>query len=932
MLSHGSQCRTPRPLYQPPSHSFSLGGTREEFGDGRAHQHQRASRDDTKCLVRFRLTAKHIPIKLPGQRVSCSTASIECAVPSHSAWYGRVAMFTRLVRLQAHHPYVPLALALVLTVVAAAFAMRLRLYTGFEALLPEGRQSVAELYRVTALTRAASTVFVVLEGGPTTNVESLRTAADALVPKLKQLGEPAVASATSGVHDAVDFFGPRAGLFLTVERLTTLRDDIKSRYAKAVGRATGLFLDLDGDTAPTTIDIADFNKEFTGQRFDPTRYPGGYYQSKDGKAVVVLVRSKVPNGNYEEGAKALARIRGAVENANLKQYDSGIRVGYAGDLATGVSEFRAINTNLVEVGVLGSVLIAGVVLLYFMRLRTLAAMMITIGVGVAWTFGVTELTIGHLNIATGFLFTIVTGNGINFGIIYMARYLEARRARESTESAVTIAWRDTWIPTITAGLATGASYGSLAVTTFRGFHDFGFIGGVGMCLCWLATYWVLPPLLVVMERGGSFANTHLDTSTWWTRWRGGGSNFAAPFSWAVRRYSGAIVAASAVLTLVLGALGVRWVVQDPMEYDMRAIRTEPRGRQEEMRVDQLGLDITGYIGATNMAIVVERPEQVAPLTTALLARRDAAPADAKPFDSLHTIDDFVAKDQGAKIPILLDIRKWVLKARERGAIADRDWTDLKAFIPPEELQPYGRADLPPSVAAPFTEADGTRGRVVFISPAAHPGREDDVRSLFAWADSYRKTVLPDGSVVLGSGRAVIYADMWHAIIQDVPIAIIASFVSTIAVVLFALRRARARIAVVGVLIQAALLTAGVLALSGIRLNFLNFIALPVTFGIIVDYAVNIVERYVTEGRGSTLHVLSQTGGAVVLCSLTTTLGYLALVQSTNLMVRSMGITAFIGEACCLVASVLMLPALFVVLDRRKGIVTDAPPADPRPRQ
>jgi hypothetical protein len=109
---------------------------------------------------------------------------------------------------------------------------------------------------------------------------------------------------------------------------------------------------------------------------------------------------------------------------------------------------------------------------------------------------------------------------------------------------------------------------------------------------------------------------------------------------------------------------------------------------------------------------------------------------------------------------------------------------------------------------------------------------------------------------------------------------------------------------------------GVLEVLGVRLNFLNFVALPVTFGIGVDYAVNVVQRYIREGRGSALVSIKATGGAVVLCSLTTMLGYLALVRSTNFGVRSLGIAAFIGEICCIVASVLVLPAVMVLLDRR----------------
>jgi len=56
---------------------------------------------------------------------------------------------------------------------------------------------------------------------------------------------------------------------------------------------------------------------------------------------------------------------------------------------------------------------------------------------------------------------------------------------------------------------------------------------------------------------------------------------------------------------------------------------------------------------------------------------------------------------------------------------------------------------------------------------------------------------------------------------------------------------------------------------------------------------------------------------VVLCSLTTLLGYLALARSLNYGVRSLGITAVIGEAACLISAVLVLPAALVWMRQRR---------------
>jgi hypothetical protein len=802
-----------------------------------------------------------------------------------------------------------------LTAVAVLLATRLTVLTGFESLLPQERPSVQELNRVAAKTAGVSTLFVVLSGGEGTPVEALRKAGDALVPELEKLGPPWVGSVEDGVHEAYRFLAPRAGLYADTAKLTKLRDDVEARFTYEVNKATGAL--LDDDEAPPELDAKALQASFGVSDLDAERFPDGYYQSKDGKTLVVTIRSKVLGSDFGNGSEAIRRVREVVERVNPRSFHPAITYGFAGDLQTGISEYTAINKDLTEVGYTGAALIAGIVFLYYLRLRPIFAMLITISVGVAWTFGVTQLTVGNLNMATGFLFTIVAGNGINFGIIYMARYLEARRAGEPLEQALRTAQVETWLPTLTAGCAASAAYGSLIVTEFRGFRDFGLIGGAGMVLCWLATFATIPSLLAVMERIAPLQReSHEGFFGRLAQMTEGGIAFGKPFAAIVLRAPRVIVVVSAALAVFGAVLTVRYVRADPMEYDLKNLRTNASARAEEIRLTKLAEEITGHVGADGMAILVDKPDQVAPLRDALYARRDSAPADKKPFKEVHALQDFIPKDQEAKIPLLAEIKDKASRARKRGVISDEDWAKIKDFLPPDDLKPFGIQDVPAGLARAFTETDGTRGRIVYISPIT-PESVDDAHYLFRWADAYRETRLPDGAVIRGSGRAVIYADMWAAVIDDVPPAVGFSLAATVLVVVVAFRAGRASIAVLGSLLVGILWMTGALVLLNVKLNFLNFIALPLTFGIGVDYSVNIVQRYAREGAGGALTAVRETGGAVILCSLTTLLGYLALVRSMNYAVRSMGIAAVIGEATCLFAAVLALPAALVLLDRKR---------------
>ncbi len=831
------------------------------------------------------------------------------------------ALFYRIAELQLKRPWLMLGIAAALVAISLMFAVRLRVQPGFEALLPADRPSVKELDRVKRLTTGVSTVFILLEGDDTA---ALRKAADAIVVETLKIGHPWVGSAESGVQDGIAFLNPRAGLLADFGKLKKLRDDVVDRYDYEVGKATGSTIDDDDPDAPPKITADEVKKRFGIDDKDGDRFPDGYYQSKDGKAVVITIRSGVLGTEYENGSKALKLIRDAIEKVEPKKFDPSIHYGFAGDLVSSISEYKAINDDLTDVGLFGAVTIVGVVFLYFLRMRTLLSMVITIAIGVSLTFGATQIFIGQLNMATEFLFTIVAGNGINAGIIYMARYLEMRRNGMSNSHAIRAAHRDTWLPTLTAQLAASASYASLLVTEFRGFRDFGIIGGVGMVLCWIATYAFLPSILVVAEGVVKLDQERTGLFGLLPKTMAGGTRFGAPFAAIVSRWPRAATIVGMAVTVAGTVACVSWVAHDPMEYDLHNLKSDMSKRAAEERVRIMAVDITGHIGADGMAIVTERAEQVPLLVAELEKRRDAAPAELKPFKAVYTLQDFVGKDQAAKIPLLLDIKDRVMRAYKRKLIKEEDFRKLSKYLPPDELKPYGIADLPESLARPFTERDGTRGRIVYIAPLSSEHVED-AHYLFRWADSYRQTDLPNGAGrILGSGRAVIYADIWAAVISDVPKAVSVSLALTLIVVALCFRQRRASAIVMGSLLMGVVWMTGALALARLRLNFLNFIALPITFGIGVDYAVNIMQRYLKEGSGGMITAVRETGGAVVLCSMTTTLGYLALVRSVNFAARSMGITAVLGEVACLLAAVIVLPAALLWRDRRRSGEKPAP--------
>jgi predicted RND superfamily exporter protein len=107
-------------------------------------------------------------------------------------------------------------------------------------------------------------------------------------------------------------------------------------------------------------------------------------------------------------------------------------------------------------------------------------------------------------------------------------------------------------------------------------------------------------------------------------------------------------------------------------------------------------------------------------------------------------------------------------------------------------------------------------------------------------------------------------------------------------------------------------------LFNVKINFANFIAFPITFGIGVDYAVNVVSRYVEDGEKDVALAVRSTGSAVALCSLTTIIGYSSLLMAENRALFLFGLLAVMGEISCLTAGVTFMPALLELAQRRKN--------------
>lgn len=824
-------------------------------------------------------------------------------------------LLVTLATLQVRRPFLVVLVALCSIAPSAWLAAGLEVRTGFGELLPDSSPAVVEHRKVSTRIASQSTLAVTAQGEDT---DVLKRFLVEITPKLRELPNEWVSSVDNGPREATQFFEKHKHLYADLADVEQLHRDVIERYDWEVGRELDLNLD---DEPPPAFDPKAISARLERKLTEAKKSaPGtdGYYLGEGGKFAVIMLRT--PLGSTDQRAFEMQeRIAKIVEAADYTKADPSFRYGFAGSLVTGAEQYRAVTRDLTEVGAIGFVLVLLVVYLFFLRFRVLAVMGVSISLGCLWCFAFAELTVGHLNAATSFLISIVAGNGINAMVVYMARYLEARRSESlGVPEAVQAATLGTYQGTLAAAAVSVAAYGALMLTEFRGFRHFGVIGAAGMMLCWVATYGVLPAFLVLCERWRPLAGSR----DFRDRLAG---LYGRPFVWLAKRFALPVSVVGVLLAVGSATLTLLYFTGDPMEYNLRNMRNDQLAETSAGKLGGRVNEVAGRLNQSGRAVVVDRLDQVQPLVHELERLREAAPTGKKPFGTVASIYSLLPADQDKKLELWREIVERTEKAKQKGLLAAKDLELVEEHLP-KSLKPIGPADLPPLVARPFEEKDGSRGRIVYVAPASGKSLYD-AHYLMLWADSFREVRLPNGDIIRGTGDPVIFSDMLQYIARDAPRVTLVSFIGTALVILLAFRGRR------GGWLSLASLTLGVtslvavLYLTGAKLNFLNFVALPIAIGVGADYAVNVMKRRELEGEAGMERAFIETGGAVVACSMTTLCGYAALLFSINGAVRSMGFAAAVGELATQLSAMLVLPAVLYIAARRRAGRSASKPAD-----
>jgi predicted RND superfamily exporter protein len=607
----------------------------------------------------------------------------------------------------------------------------------------------------------------------------------------------------------------------------------------------------------------------------------------------------------------LRRIRGVL--AEVRRDHPSVDLGLTGKPALQADELATSNADMTLASVLSLGVIAVLFMVVFRGVRRPLLAIVAFGVGVGWTYGLAALLVGRLTLLSIVFLLVLVGAGLDYGVHLVSRYQEERRTRPPHDAAArTLATAARG--TLTGALTSAAVFLLTLATPFAGLRELGIIAGCGLLACAIAMVTVLPALLVLFDTTGPVAPPAAEEEA-----------EPRPFLANPRRarFTLAVGAVVIVGAGVAAALGLRFEsnlleLQSP---ELDSVRWERRVLEDDTSASWFGAVIRDDLAGVAAAVEAARKEPEIGNTLSVLDL--VAPQD----EARRTGVASLAALASVPAPPAAEIEPRTLRDL---AGRFRTLAALAATRAPDEAGRFRGlanslerlAESPASAAAPITHASAAATGLVEGSAAglrdALPEALRDrlvapsgrfLVSLVPARDTWREEPLEAFVAAMRrvDPRATGVPITQSESIRDMRSSFITvSLLSIVAVAVIAFldfRRVGETLLAVGSLLAGIILTLGVMALAGISLNLANFFAIPILIGLGIDSAIHLLHRARESGDD-----FGSTRNAVVFTSITTAIGFGALVAASHRGLASLGWVMLIGSLACLFTTVVLLPA------------------------
>jgi len=396
---------------------------------------------------------------------------------------------------------------LVLAICGATFGVwragNLKISQDLKQLIPDDFPSVVRLNELSQRIGSQSEMIVELK---CPDREATIKYGESLAKRMEQMDE---AFLFVEFRRDVDWFRHNALLFLPIRKLLDLRarvihrirDEVESEVVESVDdpepAATG---DPKAEEEEDPLDMDDDTlRERYGKQYD---VPTEYIETDDNGTTIMVVRGRPIKAttDVEFTEKIVARMKEALTASRPTDFHPELTATIRGEYEERSGEVSSIKSELLGSSAYAVLLLLIVLVLHFKRLRAVLLILGPLIMSILLTLGITTYVYVSLNLVTAFIFVVLLGLGIDFGIHLYSRYEYERLRGHDQAEALRIAGGHSGLDVAMGGLSTAVMFSFFPIADFRGFSQFGVVACIGVLAALLYTLTVLPALIVLLER------------------------------------------------------------------------------------------------------------------------------------------------------------------------------------------------------------------------------------------------------------------------------------------------------------------------------------------------------------------------------------------------------------------------------------------------
>ncbi|NLY00357.1 MAG: MMPL family transporter [Rhodopirellula sp.] len=668
-----------------------------------------------------------------------------------------------------------------------------------------------------------------------------------------------------------------------------------------------------------------------------------YLLTKQGKMGFVLLQlADEDDGDFAQGSRAIDELRHLISQAQTRHPET--QIGLTGLPVMENDEMRSSRTSMSEASLLS---LFGVACLFVAGFGGLRHPLMTVGVlllGIAWTLGFVTVAVGHLNILSIAFGSILIGLGIDFGIHYVARYMQLRGTMRSSSESLCETARSIGPGVITGAVTTAVAFFMAGFTEFTGLAELGVIAGGGVLLCCLGAMFVLPALIHLSDsrRFGQTLPVPLDVSL-----------AIEPLLARPALLLGVATVGTALVCVGLthlrydhNLLNLQAVGLESVELERRLLKESDQSAwfalsiadtREELlarKAEFLALpsvqkveEIASLFPTADQhkataiqriqqrlaglperppQLPVESPEQLGRVLGQLQAVVTGSPQAMRVQRQLELVRDAMRRMS------LADCYRWLSGYQHQmaGDLLSRLHT-LRAMADPAPPQ---FTDLPESLVTRFVGQDGKFLLRVYSKGhlEVHSGELESIWGMRALEQFVREVRSVDPRVTGNPLQA-------YEASRQMKQSYIHSAWYALAAIIFILfldfcSIGYTMLAMVP-LALGMLQMFGILGLLDLPLNPANMIVLPLILGIGIDDGVHVVHDF--RRQSGRYRISASTASAILITSLTTMIGFGSLMIACHQGLQSLGRVLTIGVSCCLFNSFIVLPAILTLVTRNR---------------